>query len=144
MDLPAPFAGTVTEIAVNVGDKIAQGSLIAVIQTDSSKTAPDRLITTETPQESTVDAPTVQDHTEPAKPPSHRPPTARRAADHQPPPSLPPLPTGQTGAVLASPAVRRLARELGVTLDQVEGSGRKNRILKEDLSQFVKSVLSLA
>ena len=47
MDLPAPFAGTVTEMAVNVGDKIAQGSLIAVIQTNSSKTTPDRLITTE-------------------------------------------------------------------------------------------------
>ena len=145
MDVPAPFSGTVTEMAVNVGDKIAQGSLIAVIQTDSSKTTPDRLITTETPQESTVDVPTVQHNTEPANPPSHRPPTARiAAADHQPPPSLPPLPTGQTGAVLASPAVRRLARELGVNLDQVEGSGRKSRILKEDLSQFVKSVLSLA
>ena len=46
MDLPAPFSGTVTEMAVNVGDKIAQGSLIAVMQTDSSKTAPDRVITT--------------------------------------------------------------------------------------------------
>ena len=144
MDLPAPFSGTVTEMVVNVGDKIARGSLIAVIQTDISLTASGRSTTTETPEESAIDALPIQDNTEPANPPSHQPPSATRAAEHQPPPSLPPLPTGPTGAVLASPAVRRLARELGVNLDQVEGSGRKSRILKEDLSQFVKSALSAA
>ena len=144
MDLPAPFSGTVTEMVVNVGDKIARGSLIAVIQTDISETAPGRSTTTETPEESAIDALPIQDNTEPANPPSHQPPSATRVAEHQPPPSLPPLPTGPTGAVLASPAVRRLARELGVNLDQVEGSGRKSRILKEDLSQFVKSALSVA
>ena len=130
MDLPAPFSGTVTEMVVNVGDKIARGSLIAVIQTDISETAPGRSTTTETPEEATIDALPIQDNTEAAIPPSHQPPSATRVAEHQPPPSLPPLPTGPTGAVLASPAVRRLARELGVNLDQVEGSGRKSRILK--------------
>ena len=91
MDLPAPFSGTVTEMVVNVGDKIARGSLIAVIQTLISETAPGRSTSSETPEESAIDALPIQDNTEPATPPSHQPPSATRVAEHPPPPSLPTL-----------------------------------------------------
>jgi pyruvate dehydrogenase E2 component (dihydrolipoamide acetyltransferase) len=126
MEVPAPFAGKLVSLTVKVGDKVSQGSLIATIETTSS-------------------APVAQAAPAQAEPaPAAAVPTM--AANR---PSTPPVPfhpsaavTASTGVVHASPAVRRLAREFGVDLTKVSGTGRKARILKEDVQAFVKYELS--
>lgn len=126
MEVPAPFAGKLVSLTVKVGDKVSQGSLIATIETTSS-------------------APVAQAAPAQAEPaPAAAAPTM--AANR---PSTPPVPfhpsaavTASTGVVHASPAVRRLAREFGVDLTKVSGTGRKARILKDDVQAFVKYELS--
>ncbi|MGP1722506.1 dihydrolipoyllysine-residue acetyltransferase [Shewanella frigidimarina] len=126
MEVPAPFAGKVVSLTVKVGDKVSQGSLIATIETTSS-------------------APVAQAAPTQAEPAAAA-ATPTMAANR---PSTPPVPfhpsaavTASTGVVHASPAVRRLAREFGVDLTKVSGTGRKARILKEDVQAFVKYELS--
>ncbi|MBB1380724.1 dihydrolipoyllysine-residue acetyltransferase [Shewanella sp. SR41-2] len=124
MEVPAPFAGKLVSLTVKVGDKVSQGSLIATIETTSS-------------------APVAQAAPTQAEPAAAAPTMAANR------PSTPPVPfhpsaavTASTGVVHASPAVRRLAREFGVDLTKVSGTGRKARILKEDVQAFVKYELS--
>ncbi len=126
MEIPSPVAGTVKEMKVKVGDRINEGDLIALVEAEAPP-----------PTE-----------TEPVAPPPVEPPPP------SPPPPAPgekrakPLPVAPTYEDLpakkahASPAVRRFARELGVDLSQVRGTGRKGRITKEDVQGFVKSALS--
>jgi pyruvate dehydrogenase E2 component (dihydrolipoamide acetyltransferase) len=114
MEVPAPFAGKLVSLTVKVGDKVSQGSLIATIETTSSAPA--------------ASAPAPMAASRPSTPP----------VPHHPSASV----TASTGVVHASPAVRRLAREFGVDLTKVSGTGRKARILKEDVQAFVKYELS--
>jgi pyruvate dehydrogenase E2 component (dihydrolipoamide acetyltransferase) len=112
MDIPAPFAGTVGEVLVKIGDRVSQGVELLTLSPssdgDGGAPAPTKAAD---PVESAVQA-------------------EEQAA---PPPA--PVPSGGNGGgpVYASPAVRRVARELGVDLHQVTGSGRKGRITKEDV-----------
>lgn len=124
MEVPAPFAGKLVSLTVKVGDKVSQGSLIATIETTSS--AP-------VAQAAPAQAPAPTAPAAPAPMATSRPPVP-----HHPSAAAP----TSTGAVHASPAVRRLAREFGVDLTKVTGSGRKGRILKEDVQAFVKYELS--
>lgn len=126
MEVPAPFAGKLVSLTVKVGDKVSQGSLIATIETTNSAPVAQAAPTQAEPAAAAA-APTM-------------------AANR---PSTPPVPfhpsaavTASTGVVHASPAVRRLAREFGVDLTKVSGTGRKARILKEDVQAFVKYELS--
>ncbi len=119
-ELPAPFAGTVRELKVKVGDKLKTGDLVAMIETTAAQ-AP---AAAEEPAPATASAPA-------APHPLAVAPAAQTGA--APPPS------GQTPH--ATPSVRRFARELGVDLAQVGGSGRKGRITQEDMQAYVKSVL---
>jgi pyruvate dehydrogenase E2 component (dihydrolipoamide acetyltransferase) len=126
MDVPAPFAGVVQELRVNVGDKVGEGSPLLLIEIGGNGAAP-----AQEPKESkepgkagaaeaAVEA-EAEAELEPAPEPSDAPePVA--ASDGGGPP-------------YASPAVRRLAREKGIDLSTVEGSGRKGRITKEDLER---------
>ncbi|ENM5813279.1 pyruvate dehydrogenase complex dihydrolipoyllysine-residue acetyltransferase [Vibrio mimicus] len=118
MEVPAPFAGTLKEIKVAAGDKVKTGSLIMVFEIAGS--AP-------------VAAP-VQASAPAAAP-------AQAAA----PAAAAPAASGEFQEnheySHASPVVRRLAREFGVNLAKVKGSGRKNRILKEDVQSYVKEAL---
>ena len=119
MDVPTPTAGTVKEIFVSAGDKVKQGSLVIKLETLSSGTvAP---VATPAP----VAAPTAA----PAK--------ASVAAS-----SAPVASTSASGGIYTSPSIRRLAREFGVDLALVKGSGRKGRIVKEDVQAFVKAELA--
>lgn len=120
MDIPSPYAGKLVELLVKEGDKVSEGHLIGYIEAAgvASSAAP----------ASTATAP-VQ-----AAAPAAAPQTAPVSA----PVSAPVKPTGK---VHAGPAVRLLARELGVDLTQVSGSGPRGRILKEDLQNFVKQVM---
>ena len=128
MDVPAPKAGTVTAIHAKVGDKVSEGSL--VIDLEVAGAAP---VSAATPAPAaTASAPAAVSTSAPA-----------------PEPKAPPVPhhpsagdKAKTGRIYASPSIRRLAREFGVDLSAVKGSGNKGRILKEDVQSYVKYELS--
>lgn len=122
MDVPASFAGTVTEVKVAVGDKVAEGSVIYIVEaiTEGETAAP---VAVEVAKTAPVAAPVE----------TKAPPVPHHPATNQP---------SKGGHIHASPSVRRLSREFGVDLSQVTGTGRKNRILKEDVQVFVKYELS--
>ncbi|WP_415775742.1 dihydrolipoyllysine-residue acetyltransferase [Shewanella oncorhynchi] len=126
MEVPAPFAGKLLSLTVKVGDKVSQGSVIATIETTSVATA-------SAPAPAAQAAAPAPVSAAPVAAPASRPPVP-----HHPSAGTP----VSTGAVHASPAVRRLAREFGVDLTQVTGSGRKGRIMKEDVQAYVKYELS--
>jgi pyruvate dehydrogenase E2 component (dihydrolipoamide acetyltransferase) len=161
MEVPAPFAGTVREVKVKVGDEVAEGTVVAMIEADdgaqsqaadedASKTAAAKpseepaAAAKNAPDKDKSDPPTPS----PGKSDTNQPATdmpkaertessnakapvaaSRSSDDHSTPPH-------------ASPGVRRYARELGVDLSRVSGSGRKQRITREDVNSFVKSSLA--
>ena len=123
MEVPAPFAGTVKEIKVEVGGKVSTGSLVFVFETQGSAPAPT------------------------AAPVSAAPAQAAPAPAVKPAPAAPAVSAQKDDFVAndqyahASPVVRRLAREFGVNLARVKGTGRKNRVLKEDVQNYVKELV---
>ncbi|WP_394203979.1 pyruvate dehydrogenase complex dihydrolipoyllysine-residue acetyltransferase [Shewanella waksmanii] len=126
MEVPAPFAGKLVSVTVNVGDKVSQGSVIATIETQSAAPV------------AAAPAPAVPQASAPAAPAPTAAPASKPPVPHHPHAGSAP----KTGAVHASPAVRRLAREFGADLTRVQGTGRKGRILKEDVQAFIKYELS--
>jgi pyruvate dehydrogenase E2 component (dihydrolipoamide acetyltransferase) len=122
MDVPAPFAGTVGELLVKIGDRVSQGVELLTLSPSSDGDG-------EAPAP-TQAADAVQSATQ----------AEEQAAPSGEPPAEAPAPPASAGngggPVYASPAVRRIARELGVDLHQVTGSGRKGRITKEDVQSF--------
>lgn len=131
MDVPSPEAGIIEAVHVEVGGKVGQGALIVSLKVSGGEVA---AVSTPTPEPAT--APT------PASTPAPTP----AAVDA---PKAPPVPhhphassANASASVYATPSVRRLAREFGVDLTKVKGSGRKNRILKEDVQSYVKYELS--
>ncbi|MHA7833130.1 MAG: dihydrolipoyllysine-residue acetyltransferase [Algiphilus sp.] len=136
MEVPAPRAGTVASLAVKVGDTVSEGDAICVMDGAGSQTAAPAPAQEETPQPASAPP-----EPEPAPEASS---TAAPADDAQ---GQGPRMQPQGDSTLlphASPAVRRFARELGVDLQQVKGSGAKGRILREDVQLFVKGRLSEA
>ncbi len=120
MEVPAPFAGTVKEIKIAAGDKVSTGSLIMVFEVAGAAHAP-----------AAAPAQAAAPAAAPA-PKAEAPAAAAPAAgDFQ----------DNDEYAHASPVVRRLAREFGVNLSKVKGSGRKSRILKEDVQNYVKEAL---
>ena len=126
MDVPAPFAGTVKEIKVATGDKIGTGGLVAVIETAGSAA----LVVAEAPKQ---EAPKPAAAVAPSAPAKKAPPTAAAHPSQE---------NTANGKIHATPSVRRLASEFGVDLSKVTGSGRKGRILAEDIKSYVKYELS--
>jgi pyruvate dehydrogenase E2 component (dihydrolipoamide acetyltransferase) len=124
MEIPSPEAGVVKAVKVKVGDKVSQGSMVLTLDADGSGAA--------TP------APVVEEpkKIEPEKPAAAAPQIPR--AD--PVPAEPR--EAATALPHASPSIRKFARELGVDLARVQGSGPKGRILKEDVQGFVKGALA--
>ncbi|EGQ7981719.1 pyruvate dehydrogenase complex dihydrolipoyllysine-residue acetyltransferase [Vibrio vulnificus] len=118
MEVPAPFAGTVKEIKVAAGDKVSTGSLIMVFEVAGA--AP---VAAAAPAQSAAPAPAVA--------PVAKAEAQATTSDFK----------ENDEYAHASPVVRRLAREFGVNLSKVKGSGRKSRILKEDVQAYVKDAL---
>jgi pyruvate dehydrogenase E2 component (dihydrolipoamide acetyltransferase) len=132
LDIPAPAAGVVREIKVKVGDKVSQGTLVLTLETGAQFAA------APLQQTAAVVAPV------PAAPPAVTqlaPPATPRAVP-TPTAALEPVDPAKGGRAHAGPSVRRLARELGVDLSLVTGSGTKGRILREDVQTYVKTELT--
>ena len=137
MDVPAPAAGKVLEMSLSVGDKVSEGSLILVLEAVEGDVAAE--------PESASEAPPAA-----APAPAATPPAAPAAAPPAPAAAVVPVggaklpPVSEAGFAVAhaSPSIRKFARELGVDLGRVTGSGSKQRITKEDIHAFVKSIMT--
>jgi pyruvate dehydrogenase E2 component (dihydrolipoamide acetyltransferase) len=140
MEVPAPSSGTVREIRVKVGDKVGQGVTILTMEGEGAAPAAAKSAPAPTPAAMKAEAPAPKT--------SKAPETAAPAAKPSAPVVAPDAPIAvsmepSSGALAhASPGVRRFARELGVDVSRVAGSGPKGRILKEDIQNFVKSSLA--
>ena len=132
MEIPSPLAGKITEVSVSVGDRVNKGDQIAMIETAASAAAPAAAVA-EAPASAPVEAPAQAPAAEERAP-------GEKEAQRRPVIALPS--DAPKGKAHASPAVRRFARELGVDLYHVPGTGPKNRILKEDVQNFVKRTLA--
>jgi len=121
MEVPAPFAGTLKEIKISEGDKVTTGSLIMIFETTASGA----------PAPATV-APVV------AQAPANKAETSKAVTSQAP--TADDFKDNNEYAH-ASPVVRRIAREFGVNLAKVKGTGRKSRVLKEDIQSYVKDAL---
>lgn len=122
MDIPSPFDGVIQSIHLKVGDKVSQGSKILVM-------------------EAKKDAPAQQQTQHEAKPAISEQAAAQPAVVKAEPAPLVQSAPADNANLAAGPAVRRIAREFGVDLSQVTGSGRKGRITKEDVQAYVKQRL---
>nr|MBV6629357.1 dihydrolipoyllysine-residue acetyltransferase [Oceanococcus sp. HetDA_MAG_MS8] len=131
MEVPAPEAGTVTTVVVKQGDSVGQGDTILHLQTQAS--APSAA--------AKDDAAAREDKPQPSQDAADKPQTSSPRDDSKPPPAGK-RPVSAAELPYASPSIRKFARELGVDLQQVKGSGRKGRILREDVKEFVQQRLS--
>lgn len=127
MEIPSSAAGTVKELKVKLGDKVNIGDLIAVLEGAAGGAA------------APAPAPAPAAASAPAAAPVAHPPAERTLPTAALPPHEPTAPTGQLPH--ASPSVRKFARELGVPLEEVKGTGPKGRILQEDVQNFTKAVM---
>lgn len=130
MDIPSTAAGTIESVLVSVGDKVSTGVPVVIIDAEVVLAAPAASVPavstppiTERPGTDTVTVTT---------------PRAAATVARQ----LPPIDEAGFSRAHASPSVRKLARELGVDLVQVSGSGEKKRILHDDVKAFVKAILT--
>ena len=127
MEVPSPYSGKIVSVAIKTGDNAKQGTAIAEIEYQATAEESDAEF--ETPDKVPEKAPEKS-----ATVPEKSAPAASKPAE-------PFVPSVVSHAdVYAGPAVRKLAREFGIELEQVTGTGPRNRILKEDLQQFVKDL----
>src|SRR5690242_7682239 len=141
MEIPSSAAGVVQDLKVKVGDKVSRGSIVAVLSGSGPVAPPSSAVTQGAATSAAEDrARSAAPAPAPSAPPQPAPATER----HVPTAALPAHePTAPTAALPhASPSIRKLARELGVPLDEVKGSGPKGRITQEDVQGFVKSVMA--
>ena len=128
MDVPAPSAGVVKELKVKVGDKVSEGSVILLLEAaGTTQPAASGSAKTDAP----AAAPSAAPQTAAAAPAAAKPAAAAAPVDNE-----------AFKVAHASPSVRAFARVLGVDLSKVKGSGPKDRILKEDVENYVKQVIS--
>jgi len=125
MEVPAPFAGTVKEIKISTGDKVSTGSLIMVFEVEGAAPAAAPAAAAPAPAAAPAQA------TKPAAAPAAK---AEGKSDF----------AENDAYVHATPLIRRLAREFGVNLAKVKGTGRKGRILREDVQAYVKEAVKRA
>ena len=134
MEVPSPFAGVIQSLTVKVGDKVSQGDEIGSMQVKTHLA--------DSVTQSTVGHKEEGQKTPTEPQPDSTPVLAKAEKESAPVSDYPVQTPSSSQLVHASPAVRRVAREFGVDLTKVKGSGPKNRILKEDIQSFVKFELS--
>ena len=128
MEVPAPLAGEIIEFQVSEGDSVKQGDALLLMKTGAVA-----------PAEVTAPAPATA---EPAAPKAPVPEPAPQQSSTTTLTSVQTPAAESTGSIYAGPAVRKLAREFGITLADVSGSGPRGRLLKEDLHRFVQQRLN--
>ena len=128
MEIPAPFSGKITNLAMKVGDKVSHGDLILTVESDSEPAE----IESEPSVKSKEPKPEVglEDSTQAKDKPNKLDQKKEEISLDTEPDSH------------ASPSIRKLARELGVSLSKISGSGQKGRILAEDLKSYVKQIVT--
>ena len=145
MDVPAPFAGKVLAIHIKAGDKVNQGDHVADMETETeSESESESESKSETGAESKPESESgvaSPDSVSASAKPETENKAAPPSAPASPPPPAAPSPVGASEPH-AGPGVRRFARELGVDLHRVSGSGPKGRVLKTDVESHVKSVMT--
>lgn len=135
MEVPAPFDGTVKELKVKVGDEVSEGSLIALVESSEGAAASTPAQAPAAPVAEEKPAPVAARGVQPGNAPE-----GDAAPQARPPFDAKIVMPGD--APYASPAIRAFARELGVDVTQVKGSGRGGRIQREDVSAYVKHALA--
>ena len=139
MDVPAPAPGVVREVKVKVGDKVSQGSLIVVLDAEAKPADEKRAATPEKP--AAPEQPQAAYQT-PRKEYGGPTETVPPPVEKQPSVAPPAIDEEAFHKAHAGPGVRKLARELGVDLGRVSGSGPKGRVVPDDVQKFVKSVMT--
>ncbi len=150
IEIPSPSAGVVKELRVKLGDKVSEGTPILMLEAAEAAAAKAAAQPPAPAPAATAPAAPARAAAPPAAPeparPSAPPPPATAPAAVPAPARTPPVPVeaAEPGGVKphASPSVRKFARELGVDLASVKGSGPKNRILTADVQAFVKGVIA--
>ena len=133
MEIPAPEAGVVVEVKVAVGDSVSQGSLVLILEPSGdapAEAAP-----------AAESAPAPKAGATPAPAASKPAPVAQQLVQQRPSPTAK-IDEVSFARAYASPSVRKFARELGVDLGRVGGSGRKGRVIKDDVKAFVKLAMT--
>ena len=128
MEIPASQGGVVKEVKVKVGDKVAKGSIVVVVEGSAPAAAAPAAATVTKTEAAAAPKAEAKSEAAPAAPASRPAPAAALEDANLKPGQLP----------HASPSVRKFARELGVNLSRVKGSGPKDRITAEDVRAFVK------
>jgi len=136
MEVPSPVAGTVLELKVAQGGRVSTGDLILVLEAEDSAAAPARSAA----PPAAAPARSVAAPAAPARSTSTPQPQTPAVASSGPTP--PPIDESTFAKAHASPSVRKFARELGVDLGRIKGSGQKNRVVLEDVKAFVKAVMA--
>ena len=119
MEIPAPFSGKITNLEIKVGDKLSHGDLILTIESESESS-----VKPQEPEVSLEDSSPVKDKPNILDQKKEEITLHTESSSH------------------ASPSIRKLARELGVSLSKISGSGQKGRILAEDLKSYVKQIVT--
>ncbi|NNE04226.1 MAG: dihydrolipoyllysine-residue acetyltransferase [Xanthomonadales bacterium] len=148
MEVPSPAAGVIVEMRVALEDTVSEGDVVAVLEASDAPQAAEseQSEPADTPPPEAKETESEAAEKEPQKPHKSKQPEQAApvsAGKRQSPPVSTGVATTLPSRVpYASPAIRMFARELGVDLARVSGSGRKQRILREDVTAFVKSVMS--
>ena len=129
MEIPAPFAGKISALSVKVGDKVAKGDLILTLESESDQEE----VSSEEKVESTQSANQATKETELEDTSTQEKESKVQNEEHS---------LNTNSSYHASPSIRKLARELGVDLSGVTGTGNKGRILEKDLKFFVKELVT--
>ena len=142
MEVPASVGGVLKELRLKLGDKVSQGSIVAVLETAEGAASAAPVVAAAAAPVATAVAAAPAAPVVPAAPAS---PPVSEAPRANPTASLPPAEPAAAGSVAhASPSVRRFARELGVDVAKVPGTGPKGRITQLDVQNFVKGVVAKA
>ena len=139
MDVPSPFSGTVKTVKIKAGDKVSQNDLILTLVVKELETAVTQ--TSAETENSEATSPENKNIVPTRKSESTSSGAVSKEPARRPPPIVMSVNQKSFLRAHASPSIRKFARELGVDLSQVHGSGRKERITKEDVQEFVKQAL---
>jgi pyruvate dehydrogenase E2 component (dihydrolipoamide acetyltransferase) len=150
MDVPSPSAGTVKAVRIKVGDRVKQGTVVVTLEAVEGVASAPAVAPAAAPPAVPAPAPAAAAPARPSTTPAHaehglpaaerQGPESKHARDERT--SEAPGSREQPSVSHASPSVRKFARELGVDVARVEGSGPRGRILREDVQRFVKEVVN--